>query len=204
MQKKEYYKILGIKRSATPEEIKLAYRELAKKYHPDRNPDDKAAEQKFKEIGEAYETLSDPAKRRQYDLLGANWNRFQQPGGGASPADFDFSDFDFERELQNIDVEEVFGERVGGFVKNVFKQFAGEGSPLKRAEMGKPRRQEVWLTAKEAEEGTKKTLQVGSKKIRLTFKPNLTDGQELRIKGWGYPGKNGGAAGPLLVTVRVR
>ena len=82
MEFKDYYKILGVEKSATKDEISKAFRKLALKYHPDKNPNDKAAEEKFKEITEAHEVLSDPEKRKKYDALGANWNQYQSSGGG--------------------------------------------------------------------------------------------------------------------------
>ncbi len=82
MEFKDYYKILGVEKTATKEEISKAFRKLAVKYHPDKNPNNKAAEEKFKEITEAHEVLADPEKRKKYDALGANWNQYQSSGGG--------------------------------------------------------------------------------------------------------------------------
>src|SRR3712207_9300441 len=99
MAKEDYYQVLGVKRDAKAEEIKKAYRKLARKFHPDVNPGDKSAETKFKEINEAYEVLGDADKRRKYDELGANWRMYeqaQQQGYGAAPGGFEFSGFGAE------------------------------------------------------------------------------------------------------------
>src|SRR5690625_1207492 len=91
MEYKDYYKILGVKRGATQEEIKKRYRKLAAKYHPDRNPDDPTAEKKFTDLGEAYEVLKDPEKRKLYDQVGSDWKRYQQAGG--TDTGFDWSQY---------------------------------------------------------------------------------------------------------------
>ncbi len=198
--KKDYYKILEIKKNASAEEIKLAYRKLAKKYHPDRNPNNAQAENKFKEITEAYETLSDPNKRRRYDLLGSNWDKFQT---GSQAYDFDIQEFDFKDGLKDFKLDDLFGEAVGETVRSAFDLFAGAGSPLRRAEMGENIEIEVKLNPDEAEKGVKKVIDNGLKKLRLFFKPGLSDGQVLKIKGHGHPGKNGGANGALLLTIKL-
>ena len=127
MEYKDYYKVLGVNKTATQEEIKKAYRKLAVKYHPDKNKGDKAKEEKFKEITEAYEVLKDPQKRKQYDELGANWKQYQQHapngngrgnpyagrGGTSTEFDGDFSD--------------LFGDGGGGF-SDFFESFFGQGT----------------------------------------------------------------------------
>jgi len=132
MEYKDYYKILGVEKSATQDEIKKAYRKLAMKYHPDRNPGNKSAEEKFKEITEANEVLSDPEKRKKYDTLGANWKQYQHTGGqgfddffthfggsrsgGRTGATYEFSG----------DFGDIFGGMGGGF-SDFFESFFGGG-----------------------------------------------------------------------------
>src|ERR1043165_403600 len=116
---KDYYKLLGVEKTATEKEIKSAYRKLARKYHPDVNPGDKSAEEKFKDISEAYEILSDPKKRDQYDNYGDAWKQYSRTGagggpgatswGGASEADFDFGSVNLNDLFENL-----FGGRMGG------------------------------------------------------------------------------------------
>lgn len=112
MEYKDYYNILGVSKSADDQEIKKAYRKLAKKYHPDRNPDDKAAEAKFKEISEAYEVLSDAEKRQMYDRFGSQWRQYQQAGAGARPG----AGYAGTQTIDPEDLERIFGQMgFGGF-----------------------------------------------------------------------------------------
>jgi curved DNA-binding protein len=135
MEFKDYYKIIGVEKSATKDEIKKAYRKLAMKYHPDRNPNDKVAEEKFKEITEANEVLSDPEKRKKYDTLGANWKQYQHTGGGFE--DF-YSQFGGARRGGGTtyefsgDINDIFGNMGGGF-SDFFESFFG-GSGRSRAD----------------------------------------------------------------------
>jgi len=212
MEYKDYYKILGVDKSASQEEIKKAYRHLAKKYHPDKHKGDKQAEEKFKEIGEAYEVLKDPEKRKKYDQLGANWKHFQQAGGQAG--DFDWSQwtsrpggrtFTFEGDLSDL-----FGGSSGfsDFFETIFGGMGGSGRGQSRrtrtaGAKGSDVQSEITLTLEEAYHGASRIFQLGGKKIRITIKPGIEDGQQLRVKGHGSPGRFGGEAGDLYVRVRI-
>lgn len=203
MEYKDYYKILGVDKKATQAEIKKAYRGLAKKFHPDKNKGDKQAEEKFKDVSEAYEVLGDEEKRKQYDQLGANWRQFQQggaggqyyggqPGGGFRGAQGDFSD--------------VFGS--GGGFSDFFEQFFGGGarggfSGQRAARKGQDYQADMEITLQEAYAGTSRLLNVNDQQLRITTKPGVSDGQVLRIKGKGAPAPGGGAAGDLYLNVRV-
>jgi curved DNA-binding protein len=209
---KDYYKSLGVEKTASTDEIKKAYRKLARKYHPDVNPNNKEAEEKFKEISEANEVLSDPEKRKKYDTLGADWKRYEQtggqggfdwgkysqgqPGGGGYQYQGDFEGFggggfsDF--------FESIFG---GGFGRQ--QQRAGGRTRGGFAYKGQDYQAEMEISFDEAFHGTERILNVINQKLRIKTKPGVSDGQVLRLKGKGGPGPNGGEAGDLFITVRV-
>jgi curved DNA-binding protein len=193
MEYKDYYKILGVNKNVNEAELKKAYRDLAKKYHPDKNPNNPAAEKKFKDISEAYEVLSDPQKRRQYDSLGSRFQQFQ--GQNNRP--------DFADKFQDVDFKDIFGERFTDFFKNVSGMFGGEGSPFQRAEKGEDVEALAQITLNEVFTGTERVFESPQGKIRFKIKPGVVEGQTLRIIGKGKNGKNGGAAGNLLVKIKI-
>lgn len=188
MEYKDYYKVLGVSKSAPQAEIKKKFRKLAVKYHPDKNKDDPTTEDKFKEINEAYEVLGDPKKRKQYDELGANWKNYQQyqnagSGNGRSRTyqySGDFSDF--------------FGG-AGGFSDFFNTFFGGGGSPFestRRQSRGsiRPSTAELSISFEEAIHGGEKIVLIGDKKVKLNLKPGLKDGQKLNLKGKGAQGND--------------
>lgn len=209
MEYKDYYKILGVEKSASQADIKKAYRALAKKFHPDKTKGDKAAEEKFKDISEAYEVLGDKEKRQQYDQLGANWRQFQQggaggqyhrqPGGG------------FQGGFSQRDMNDMFGGGGGGF-SDFFEQFfGGGGAGFKqgaaggaRARKGQDYQAEAEITLQEAYSGTSRLLNVNNQQLRITIKPGVASGQTLRIKGKGGPAVGGGENGDLYIQVNVK
>ena len=213
--KKDYYQILGVDRNATQDQIRKAFRKLAAKYHPDRNPGDKHAEEMFKQINEAHEVLSDPEKRKLYDRFGENRKQFQnaeqaagaqggaRPGGGFGQSyqwddgktyyEWSYDDM-FKNKVHEDIFESIFG---GGFnpfgeqYKNVYKM---RGSDVKA---------ELVITLDEAYHGTTKIFKINNETIKLNIKPGTQDGQILKLKGKGSPGINGGPNGDLLITVKI-
>ncbi len=201
MEYKDYYKILGVDKKASQEEIKKAYRKLAVKYHPDKNPGDKEAENKFKAMNEANEVLSDPEKRKKYDTLGENWNKYQQPGAG-SPGG---QSYQYEGDLNDF-----FGGGHGQGGASGFSDFfdaffggrkKGRGSAANYK--GQDFETEMTITMEEAFQGTSRLIQLENEKIRITTKPGAYDGQLLRIKGKGGKGSTSAHAGDLYVRIRV-
>ncbi|MCB0030697.1 MAG: DnaJ domain-containing protein, partial [Anaerolineales bacterium] len=158
MEYKDYYKILGVNKTADEKELKSAYRKLARQYHPDKNPGDKVAEEKFKEINEAYEVLSNPENRSLYDRLGQNYHRYQQSGG--QPGGFDFSQFFSQGRggAQQVNIEDLFGGS-GGFSDFFTSIFGGRGGYQQAQPMsGHDINQKVIISLEEAFHGTSRTL----------------------------------------------
>ncbi len=215
MEYKDYYKILGVDKNATQEEIRKAYRKLALKYHPDRNPGDKAAEEKFKEITEANEVLSDPEKRKKYDQLGANWKYYQNVNTG-NGADW-FNSFGNQQGRTyrfSGNFEDLFGG-LGGF-SDFFNSFFGGGfhepeSPFtgsrtyrsNGSRRGADYETTLHLTLREALTGTKKQIRVDGRTINLNIKPGIKEGQKLRVKNQGGKGINGGERGDLYIKIHI-
>ena len=222
MEFKDYYKTLGLDKSASQDAIKKAYRKLAGKYHPDKNPGNKTSEDKFKELNEANEVLGDPGKRKRYDELGMAWNQPEgAPGGG-----FDWSDFarargagpggrTYSRGNRGEDMGDIFGgaegaggEGMGGFSDFFETFFGGQGPRARRSGMRMPRRGEdyqadVEITLEEAYQGARKVIELNGKKLRLQFKPGIHDGKVIKLAGKGGQGADGGPDGDFYLRIRV-
>ncbi len=212
MEYKDYYKILGVSKNASTDEIKKAYRKLAAKYHPDRNPDDKASETKFKEINEAREVLTDPEKRKLYDQFGADWKQYKAAG---AQGDFDWSKYARQgaggRRTYSYQTGGDFGDIFGdtGF-SDFFETLFGGGlggfgarSRQARPAKGQDARAELTVSLEEAFHGTARQVTVDGQTLKLSVRPGIQDGQELRLTGKGQPGMRGGASGDLYLRVRV-
>ncbi len=214
MDYKDYYKILGVEKKATEAEIKAAYRKLAKQYHPDKNPGDKKAEEKFKEINEAYEVLSDAAKRAKYDELGASWARYQQYGGQGG---FDWGPWmqggrgarrGSQAEWEG-DLSDLFGG-AGGFSEFFEQIFGGAGSATQSrtrrttaSQMaGQDQEQSAEITLEEALHGASRQLQKGKRNLEVKIPPGARNGTRVRIAGEGSPGL-GGQPGDLYLVVKL-
>ncbi|WP_022825717.1 DnaJ C-terminal domain-containing protein [Hymenobacter norwichensis] len=202
MDYKDYYKALGVDKKATNDQIKKAYRKLARQYHPDVNPNNAEAERKFKEINEAHEVLSDEEKRRKYDELGADWQRYQHAGAGRGQTQggFDWSQY---QQGGGGGGFESFGDDASfsDFFSNIFGGMGNRGGS--RAGAGQDYQAELELTLEDAYRGGPRTLNVNGKSLRITIKPGVEDGQTIRLRDQGAPGRNGGPSGSLYITLRV-
>lgn len=219
---KDYYKILGLSKGAKPEEIKKAYRRLARQYHPDLNKG-ADAEKRFKEINEAQEVLLDPEKRARYDQLGPDWERFARGSGGGAPGGFqwvyttpgagagggqDFSQFsDFFRMVFG---DAGFGASVGGFGmgEDLGRQRV-RGNGRARAHPGEDIESEVQITLPEAYRGTDRSIEIqrengSTKRLDVKIPAGVRDGQRIRLAAQGGAGGGGGPAGDLYLRVRVQ
>lgn len=201
MEYKDYYSTLGINKSASQDEIKKAYRKLAVKYHPDKNPGNKTAEERFKEITEANEVLSDPEKRKQYDRLGANWKQYQNagfdPSDGRSGPHYTYGS-------QSADESEFFG---GSGFSDFFESFFGRGRQRSGGfGFGSPESDlagEVPISLEEAHHGTERIINADGQRIKVKIKPGAYEGLKLKVKGKGQKGSSG-KAGDLYLTIRVQ
>ena len=229
---RDYYEVLGVAKSASADEIKTAYRKLARKYHPDVNPGDKSAEDKFKEINEAYEVLSDADKRKRYDQLGQNWKageEFRPPPGWEGARGGGVGDFS--------DLFGGGGGRSGGFSDFFESLFGGRRSASGGAGFalrGQDVEAEIALTLEESHRGVKRNITLQAmetctdcrgtgmkdndvcvtcrgagfirrpKSLEVTIPAGVRDGSVIRLAGQGEPGSNGAPAGDLYLHIRVR
>ena len=213
--KKDYYQILGVDRNATQDQIRKAFRKLAAKYHPDRNPGDKHAEEMFKQINEAHEVLSDPEKRKLYDRYGENWKQFQHAeqaaGGAGAGAGSQRTHWDNEQTYYQWSYDDIFGKGAGSSQEDIFESIFGGGfNPFgdQYKNVYKMRghdvKAELEITLDEAYHGTNKVFRINDQTIKLKIKPGTEEGQILKLKGKGGPGINGGPNGDLLITVKIK
>lgn len=195
MDYKDYYKVLGVSKTASQDEIKKAYRKLAVKYHPDKNEGDSIAEGKFKELTEAYEVIGNAENRKKYDEMGSNWNQFQGMGGQG-----------FGGRRARPGGGQSFGGNSGGF-SDFFNSFFGdrfnEWSTGNSVYKGKDLEANLPLTWDEAFNGVEKVLQAKKERIKIKIKPGAYDGQKIRIKGKGGYAGGGGERGDLYITLQV-
>lgn len=229
MDYKDYYKILGVEKNADEKEIKKAYRKLARQYHPDVNPGDKAAEARFKEINEAHEVLSDPEKRRKYDELGQNYQRWQQAGGaGGGPAGgFDWSQYYAQQagqrgpggaRVEYADINDLFGSEQGfsDFFQTIFggmggvSGMGGAAGTTRRAGARRAAPQappqdyehEVEVTLEEAFKGSQRLLDIDGRRMEIKIPAGVKTGSRIRMAGEG-PANAAGARGDIYLVVKV-
>ena len=193
----DYYSVLGINKNATTDDIKKAYRKLARQYHPDLNPNDKTAHTRFQQINEANEVLSDPDKRKKYDQYGKDWQHAEQfeKAGKASAGSREWQGDPFEGTHMNDDgfsdfFESLFGRGGGRSGKNV--KFRGEDYNA-----------EFRMNLEDAYTTHQQTLTVNGKNIRITIPAGVENGQVIRLKGHGGPGVNGGHNGDLYISFAI-
>lgn len=180
MDYKDYYKILGVDRKASDDEIRKAYRKLAKKYHPDYNPKDKSAEDRFKEINEAYEVLSDSNKRSHYDRLGSDFSQWQRRGG--TPGDFNWGQYGGTR-VDFDDLNDMFG---GGGFSDFFRTIFGGSGQARPQSQGY--QQELDVTLDEAYRGATRLLQTDANQKQVRIPAGVRTGSKVRVAGAGPNG----------------
>lgn len=212
---KDYYEILGVSRSATEKEIKSAFRKLARKYHPDTNRGNKDAEEKFKEINEAYEVLSNPDKKRRYDTLGSGFSSgsdFTPPPGFDFPFDNLGKGFTQAHEAPFSDFfEMLFGETFKNKTTTHFDDLFTQAYPRQQTakKRGDDQSIKLELTIEEAYRGTTRKMDINipglpPKRLEVKIPPNVREGSKIRMSGEGSPGKNGGQTGDLYLVVALK
>ncbi len=202
----DYYKILGISKSATADDIKKAYRKLARQYHPDLNPNDKDAQKRFQQINEANEVLSDPEKRKKYDQYGKDWQhaeqfeearRQQQASGGYAGGS---NPFGSENPFGN-----TYGDNDEGDYSDFFSSIFGNRGGSRQVKFrGQDIRASYALNLSQTYTTHKQSFTVNGKSIRITVPAGIENGQEIKISGYGSPGANGGPAGDLYITFDIK
>ena len=214
MDYKDYYKTLGVSKSADDKEIKRAYRKLARKFHPDVNPGDPQAQEHFKESNEAYEVWSDPDKRAKYDRFGASWQQYQRME--TDPGGFDWSQWMGGGVPRGTRVEfggdlgDLFGGGAGGFSDFFNALFGGMGARSegfgrrpRGAVRGHDLEQPVQITLEEAFQGTRRTLEKDGRRLEVRIPPGVKTGSRIRVAGEGGTGNTGMPSGDLYLKVAV-
>lgn len=205
----DYYKILGVEKTATQEEIKKAFRKMARTHHPDLNPNDKSAEEKFKQINEANEVLSNPENRKKYDKYGEHWKHGEeyekaQQQQNAYQQSQNFGGFDGDAYSGNFEGNEDFSD----FFQNMF---GGGGGGFGRSSRGSASgkykgndiKAEMPITLREAYTTHQKTFEINGKQVRITIMAGAYDGLQIKLKGYGGAGVNGGPNGDLYITFSI-
>jgi curved DNA-binding protein len=207
MEYKDYYKLLGVSRSADAKEIKQAYRKLAMQYHPDRNPGNKASEEKFKEVNEAYQVLSDPSKRARYNQLGESYSQWQQ--GGGAPGNFNWQDWFSQQQqsrggrvqVDNNNMDDLFGGGFSDFFSAIFGGMGADpGTASRRGRRGAAPgyEQAVTISFQDAYLGTTCAVQIGDRRLEVKIPAGARTGTKVRVPG-AVPGQDGQKSDLYLV-----
>ncbi len=204
MEYKDYYKILGVGKTASADEIKKAYRKLARKHHPDVNPNDKTAESKFKELQEAYDILKDEKKRKEYDELGTNYFNYKNAGagGGASQGQYYYdysgggaSGFNYNYNNagggEGVNFEDIFSD--------LFNRSGRKNGPAK----GNDLNASLEISVAESVKGAERIINLSGEKIKIKIPAGISNGGKIKLSGKGSSGFNGGANGDLYITISV-
>lgn len=187
----DYYEILGTKKTATEEEIKNAYRKLARKLHPDLNPNDKDANKKFQQLNEANEVLSDPVKRKKYDQYGKDWQHSDQ---------YEQARQSGRRNGRQGSADGFEGDDFSDFFSSMF---GGGGSRSKAKYRGQDYNSQLQLSLRDVYTTHQQTMNVNEKTVRITIPAGVENGQSIKLKGYGAPGANGGPSGDLYLTFAI-
>jgi curved DNA-binding protein len=187
----DYYEILGTKKTATEEEIKNAYRKLARKLHPDLNPNDKDANKKFQQLNEANEVLSDPVKRKKYDQYGKDWQHSDQ---------YEQARQSGRRNGRQGSADGFEGDDFSDFFSSMF---GGGGSRSKAKYRGQDYNSQLQLSLRDVYTTHQQTMNINEKTVRITIPAGVENGQSIKLKGYGAPGANGGPSGDLYLTFAI-
>ena len=196
----DYYKILGIDKNATQEDIKKAYRKLARKHHPDLNPNDKEAHKKFQQVNEANEVLADPENRKKYDQYGKDWKHGEE---FEKAKQHQYGDSRNQRRGEQSFSSDFGGDDFSEFFSSMFGETRSGGRSRETKFRGQDYEAELHLDLKDAYATHKQTLTVNGKNIRITIPAGVEDGQKIKLKGYGGPGINGGPNGDLYITFQI-
>ena len=195
MEYVDYYKVLGLDKSATTDDVKKAYRKLARKYHPDLNPDNKEANKIFQQINEAHEVLSDPDKRKKYDQYGKDWQHAEQFEQQRSQRQYSGSG--------GQDFEEGFGDSdFSSFFESMFGRQESQGRRPRYK--GHDLQAELQLNLEDVAQTHQRTLTLNGKNVRITIPAGVENGQKIKLKGYGAPGANGTEPGDLFITFSIQ
>jgi curved DNA-binding protein len=208
MKYKDYYKILDLNKSASADEIRKTYRKLARKYHPDVNPGNKAAEEQFKEVNEAYQVLTDPDARAKYDRLGSSWSAYQRSGAQDG---FDWSQWisslnQSEGQINLNDILSGLGSTGSGNFSDFFQAIFGNmgvGQSTPTSQKGQDYNQKVEITMEQAFSGTARVLRVGGRRLEVKIPKGAKTGTKVRVRGEGAEGLSGGPKGDLYLDISV-